>query len=113
MLNQISKVAENVNGSYTFENCKSSTSDECYHRGDPILAVADIPSKFCLLLEREDKLDQYTWEMYLEDLKSRKFYPTVNLLDGSYSQSVEYFIYFFIFACISLILEQNIAIYLQ
>ena len=87
VLNQISKVAENVNGSYTFENCKSSTSDECYHRGDPILAVADIPSKFCLLLEREDKLDQYTWEMYLEDLKSRKFYPTVNLLDGGTSMN--------------------------
>ena len=71
-----------VSGTYTLENCKSSTSDECYHRGDPILAVADIPSKFCLLLEREDKLDQDTWEMYLDDLKSRKFYPTVNLLEG-------------------------------
>ena len=51
VLNRTSKVAGNVNDTYTFENCKSSTSDECYHRGDPILAVADIPSKFCLLLE--------------------------------------------------------------
>ena len=82
VINQISKVAGNVNDTYTFEDCKSSTSDECYHKGDPILAVADIPSKFCLLLEREDKLDQDTWEMYLDELKSRKFYPTINLLDG-------------------------------
>jgi len=52
-----------------------------------LLAVADIPSKFCLLLEREDKLDQGTWEMYLDDLKSRKFYPTVNLLDGGTSMN--------------------------
>jgi hypothetical protein len=87
VLNRISKAAGNVNNAYTFENCKSSTSDECYHRGDPLLAVADIPSKFCLLLEREDKLDQDTWEMYLDDLKSRKFYPTVNLLDGGTSMN--------------------------
>jgi hypothetical protein len=87
VLNQISKIAGNVNDTYTFEDCKSSTSDECYHRGDPILAVADIPSKFCLLLEREDKLDQDTWEMYLDELKSRKFYPTVNLLDGGTSMN--------------------------
>ena len=87
VLNRTSKVAGNVNDTYTFENCKSSTSDECYHRGYPVLAVADIPSKFCLLLEREDKLDQGTWEMYLDDLKSRKFYPTVNLLDGGTSMN--------------------------
>jgi hypothetical protein len=38
-------------------------------------------------LEREDKLDQDTWEMYLNDLKSRSFYPTVNLLDGGSSMN--------------------------
>jgi hypothetical protein len=54
ILNSISNTAGDINNGYNLEDCKNSTSDECFHRGDPILAVADIPSKFCLMLERED-----------------------------------------------------------
>jgi hypothetical protein len=87
ILNSISNTAGDINNGYNLEDCKNSTSDECFNRGDPILAVADIPSKFCLMLEREDKLDQNVWEMYLEDLKTRGFYPTVNVLDGGSSMN--------------------------
>ena len=54
-INGVVNNISHVSGTYTLENCKSSTSDECYHRGDPVFAVTDISSKF---------------------------YPTVNLLDG-------------------------------
>ena len=54
VLNDISLTARAINSSYTHENCKHSASDECFHQGKPVLAVSDIPSKFCLLLELED-----------------------------------------------------------
>ena len=94
ILNEISDTSGKVNNTYTFENCKDSTSDECYHRGDPILSVADIPSKFCLLLEREDNLNQGVWEMYLEDLKTRGYYPKVNILDGGTAMNPAYNVVF-------------------
>lgn len=94
ILNEISITSGHINVTYTLEGCKDSASDECYHRGDPILAVADIPSRFCLLLEREDKLDQSVWELYLEDLKTRGYYPEVNVLDGGTAMNPAYNVVF-------------------
>ncbi len=82
--------AHKVNQSYSFESCNDSSSDECYHRGDPILSVADIPSKFCLLLEREDDLNHDVWEMYLNELKEHGYSPQVNVLDGGPEMNLAY-----------------------
>jgi len=90
ILSRSSDSAHSINQSYSFESCQDSTSDECYHRGDPILSVADIPSKFCLLLEREDYLDHSVWEMYLDDLKERGYSPAVNVLDGGSEMNLAY-----------------------
>lgn len=90
ILAEISDVSHEVNQSYLLDSCKDSTSDECYHRGDPILSVADIASKFCLLLEREDHIDHKVWEMYLEDLKERGYSPDVNVLDGGPEMNLAY-----------------------
>ncbi len=90
ILTQSSNDAHKINQSYSLERCKDSTSDECFHQGDPILSVADIPSKFCLLLERDDYIDHDVWEMYLDDLKERGYLPEVNVLDGGSEMNLAY-----------------------
>ena len=90
ILNDASDIAHAVNTSYDLSDCNDSTSDECFHRGDPVLAVADIDSKFCFMLEREDELDHEVWGMYLDELKKRGYAPNVNVMDGGSQMKLAY-----------------------
>ena len=90
VLNDISLKARAINSSYTHENCKHSASDECFHQGKPVLAVSDIPSKFCFLLELEDTLNEDVWTMHLQELKTKGYNPETNTMDGGTSMVAAY-----------------------
>ena len=75
-----SRQAAIINQSYDVSKIIDSSSDEVFHRNDPILAVIDIPSRYCALLSKEDDRDADTWGVALLSLQEG-YSPTVNISD--------------------------------
>ena len=70
-----------LNKSYSLASIKQSTSDEIFHRNNPLLTVVDIRSRYCASLTREDQRDYDTWAVHLLDLAEQGFQPDVNISD--------------------------------
>jgi hypothetical protein len=58
-----------------------SASDEVFHRNLPILAVVDIPSRYCALLRKEDSRDADVWGVSLLDIIEQGYSPELNISD--------------------------------
>ena len=76
-----SSQAASINKGYDLSNIKNSASDECFHRNKPILAVVDIPSRFCAMLTKEDFRDSDAWGVSLLDIMDQGYQPEVNISD--------------------------------
>ena len=70
-----------INVSYDLRVIHDSAADEAFHRHHPILAVVDIDSRFCALLEQEDQRDAESWGVHLLDMIERGFQPAINISD--------------------------------
>ena len=75
------KKAIEINDAYDLSSIKQSAADEIFHRNKPILAIVDIPSRFCAKLSKEDSRDAVTWEINLMDIKDKGFQPESAVTD--------------------------------
>ncbi len=46
------KTGTQINNSYDLSAIKDSSADEIFHRNQPVLAVEDIASRFCVLSQK-------------------------------------------------------------
>lgn len=72
-----------LNQSYDLSQIIVSAADEIFHRDNPILAVADIASRFCALLANADQRDYETWAIHLLDMQVQGYKPETTILDGA------------------------------
>ena len=73
--------AQLINQTYDLSGIKNSAADELYHWNNPILAVVDIPSRFCAMLTKEERRDADTWAVSLLDIIPQGYQPAVNISD--------------------------------
>ena len=81
ILNQSASKAIQVNEGYDLSVIKQSAADEIFHRNKPVLAVVDIPSRFCAKLSKEDRRDADSWEITLMDMTDKGFEPESVIID--------------------------------
>ena len=72
IVDQASLDAANINAQYDLSAVHQSCADEVFHRREPILTTVDIPSRFCLLLAKEQQRDSDSWGVHLFDLVDRQ-----------------------------------------
>jgi hypothetical protein len=70
-----------INAAHDLRTIRDSAADEVFHRHQPILTAVDIPSRFCVLLAKEEHRDADSWGVHLLDLIDRGFQPNINLSD--------------------------------
>ncbi|MDE1465836.1 hypothetical protein [Spartinivicinus poritis] len=73
--------AQEINQGYDLSHIQNSATDELYHWNQPILAVVDIPSRFCAMLTKEECRDGDTWAVSLMDLMAQGYQPAVYICD--------------------------------
>ena len=81
ILNQSAAKAIQINEGYDLSVIKQSAADEIFHRNKPVLAVVDIPSRFCAKLSKEDRRDSDSWEITLMDMTDKGFQPESTIID--------------------------------
>ena len=72
-----------VNDSYDLSPISRAASDEIFHRGKPILATVEIPSRYCASLVKHKSRCQTAWGTTLLDLQDQGFNPETSVIDGA------------------------------
>jgi hypothetical protein len=80
---ELCEKAKIINQSYSFESIKMSAADEVFQRNKPILAVVDIPSRFCSLLVKAQRRDYETWAIHLLDMNKQGYAPDTAIIDSA------------------------------
>jgi hypothetical protein len=83
IINRASESAEAINKSYDLSKIKTSSSDELFHRNQPILATVDIPSRFCAQADLNNSRDGNAWGVSLLFLEEQKYNPDTVIVDGA------------------------------
>ena len=83
ILDEAAEMATPINMSYDLSLIKTSAADEIFHQNNPCLAVVDIKSRFCAMLEKEKKRCHVTWWCHLTNLFERGYNPTSTLVDAA------------------------------
>ena len=83
IINDAAIKAGNINKSYDLSSVKTSSSDEVFHRNQPIMATVDIPSRYCLQADLCDARDGETWAINLLFLKDQGYNPDSVIVDSA------------------------------
>jgi len=75
--------ANDINKSYDLRQVKISSSDEVFHRNQPIMATVDIPSRYCLQSDLCDARDGETWAINLLFMKDQGYNPDSVIVDNA------------------------------
>ena len=83
IINRAAENADAINRSYDLSKIKTSSSDELFHRNQPILATVDVPSRFCAQAELNSSRDGNAWGVSLLFLEEQKYKPDTVIVDGA------------------------------
>jgi hypothetical protein len=83
IINRAAERADAINRSYDLSKIKTSSSDEVFHRNQPILATVDIPSRFCAQADLNNSRDGNAWGVSLLFLEEQKYNPDTVIVDGA------------------------------
>lgn len=83
IVNQAAIKATAINNGYDLSKIKVSSSDEMFHRNQPILATVDIPSRFCAQAELNTSRDGNAWGVSLLFLEEQGYKPDSVIVDGA------------------------------
>lgn len=83
IINRAAESADAINRSYDLSKIKNSSSDEVFHRNQPILATVDIPSRFCAQADLNNSRDGNAWGISLLFLEEQKYNPDIVIVDGA------------------------------
>ena len=83
IINRAAETADAINQSYDLSKIKTSSSDEVFHRNQPILATVDLPSRFCAQADLSHSRDGNAWGVSLLFLEEQKYNPDSVIVDGA------------------------------
>ncbi len=83
IINDAAIKASDINKSYNLGQVKNSSSDEVFHRNQPIMATVDIPSRYCLQADLCEARDGETWAINLLFLKDQGYNPDSVIVDSA------------------------------
>ena len=83
IINEAAIKAKEVNKSYDLNQVKASSSDEVFHRNQPIMATVDIQSRYCLQADLCDSRDGETWAINLLFMKDQGYNPDSVVVDSA------------------------------
>lgn len=83
IINRAAQMADVINSGYDLSNIKTSSSDEVFHRNQPILATVDIASRFCAQAELNHSRDGNAWGVSLLFLEEQKYKPDTVIVDSA------------------------------
>jgi len=83
IINRAAENADDINRSYDLSKIKTSSSDEVFHRNQPILATVDISSRFCAQADLNNSRDGNAWGVSLLFLEEQKYNPDTVIVDGA------------------------------
>ncbi len=83
IINEAAIIAGDVNKGEDFSSVKTSSSDEVFHRNQPIMATVDIPSRYCLQADLCDARDGDTWAINLMFMKDQGYNPDSVIVDSA------------------------------
>jgi hypothetical protein len=83
IINDAAIKASDINKSYNLSQVNTSSSDEVFHRNQPIMATVDIPSRYCLQADLCEARDGETWAINLLFLKDQGYNPDSVIVDSA------------------------------
>lgn len=90
IINEAAIKANEINKSYNLSQIKTASSDEVFHRNQPIMATVDIPSRYCLQADLCDARDGETWAINLLFIKDQGYNPESVVVDSAKGMSNGY-----------------------
>ncbi len=82
--------AKNITKAYDYSSVERAASDEVFHNNRPLLATVDIPSRYCLSLEKQQTRCGIAWGCHLLDLQKQNFNPAYATMDAGTGLSAGY-----------------------
>jgi hypothetical protein len=83
IINEAAINAGDINKSEDFSFVRTGSSDEVFHRNQPIMATVDIPSRYCLQADLCDARDGETWAINLLYMKDQGYNPDSVIVDSA------------------------------